>query len=38
VLRLADELFETSDITIYNPLPGGESTKGSLAEHAGSVA
>ena len=38
VLRLADELFETSDITTYNPLPGGESKKGSLAAHAASVA
>ena len=38
VLRRADELFETSDITVYNPLPGGEPTKGSLAEHASSAA
>lgn len=38
VLQRADELFESSDITVYNPVPGGESTKGSLAEHAGSAA
>lgn len=38
VLQRVDELFETSDITVYDPLPGGEATKGSLAEHAGSAA
>ena len=35
LLRRVDELFQSSDITVYNPLPGGESEKGSLAEHAG---
>ncbi len=38
VLQRVDELFQTSDITVYSPLPGGESKKGSLAEHAGSAA
>jgi quinol monooxygenase YgiN len=38
VLQRADELFQTSDITVYSPLPGGQSQKGSLAEHAGSAA
>ncbi len=37
-LQRVDELFQTSDITVYTPLPGGESKKGSLAEHAGSAA
>jgi quinol monooxygenase YgiN len=34
-LKRVDEFFQVSDITVYNPLPGGESRKGSLAEHAG---
>ena len=38
LLQGVDELFQTSDITVFNPLPGGESKKGSLAEHAGSAA
>lgn len=38
VLQRVEELFQTSDITVYNPLPGGEPKKGSLAEHAGSAA
>ena len=38
VLQRVDELFQTSDITMYSALPGGESEKGSLAEHAGSAA
>jgi quinol monooxygenase YgiN len=38
VLERVDELFQASDITVYNPLPGGEVKKGSLAEHAGSAA
>lgn len=38
VLQRVDELFQTSDITVYNPLAGGESRKGSLAEHAGGAA
>ena len=37
-LKRVDELFQVSDITAYNPLPGGESRKGSPAEHAGSAA
>jgi quinol monooxygenase YgiN len=37
VLQRVDELFQSSDITVFNPLPGGEATKGSLAEHAGSA-
>jgi quinol monooxygenase YgiN len=32
-----DELFETSDITVYSPVPGGEPRKGSLAAHAGTA-
>jgi quinol monooxygenase YgiN len=38
VLQRVDELFQTSDITVYNQLPGGEPKKGSLSEHAGSAA
>ena len=38
VLQRVDELFQTSDIRVYNPLAGGESKKGSLAEHAASAA
>jgi quinol monooxygenase YgiN len=37
VLARADDLFDASDITVYGPVPGGESRKGSLAEHAGSA-
>lgn len=37
LLRRVDELFEASDITLYDPLPGGEAKKGSLAEHAASA-
>lgn len=36
VLERAPELFgESGDITVYEPLPGGEERKGSLAAHAG---
>ena len=38
VLTRVDELFQASDITVYNQLPGGVSKQGSLAEHAGSAA
>ncbi|MGN6166680.1 MAG: putative quinol monooxygenase [Solirubrobacteraceae bacterium] len=38
LLRRVDELFQTSDITVYNPLLGGESKKGSLAKRAASAA
>jgi len=38
VLARVDELFEASDITVYEPLPGGQEAKGSLAAHAGSAA
>ena len=36
-LRRADELFESAEIVAYEPLPGGETTKGSLAGHAASA-
>ena len=35
VLAKADDLFADSDITVYEPVPGGEERKGSLAAHAG---
>jgi len=35
VLSRAEDLFGDSDITVYEPLPGGETRKGSLAAHAG---
>jgi quinol monooxygenase YgiN len=35
VLAVADDLFSTADITVYDALPGGERKKGSLAAHAG---
>jgi quinol monooxygenase YgiN len=39
VLARADELFaDGGDIVVYDALPGGEQTKGSLAAHAGSAA
>lgn len=38
VLERADELFQSSDITVYRPLPAGEPRKGSLAAHAAGVA
>ncbi len=32
-----EELFgDSADIVVYEPVPGGEPTKGSLAAHAGS--
>jgi quinol monooxygenase YgiN len=35
VLARAEELFSDSgDIVVYESVPGGQSTKGSLAEHA----
>jgi quinol monooxygenase YgiN len=35
LLRRARALFgESGDIVVYEPVPGGEATKGSLAEHA----
>ena len=34
VLARVEELFAASDITVYEPLPGGVETKGSLAAHA----
>ncbi|GAC1316115.1 MAG: antibiotic biosynthesis monooxygenase [Thermoleophilaceae bacterium] len=38
VLKHGDELFQASDITVYSPLAGGQSKKGSLAVHAAGVA
>jgi quinol monooxygenase YgiN len=36
VLERAEELFgDDADIVVYEPLPGGETKKGSLAAHAG---
>ena len=35
VLALADDLFASADITVYDAVPGGEEKKGSLAAHAG---
>jgi len=35
VLAVADDLFSSADITVYDALPGGEDKKGSLAAHAG---
>ncbi len=36
VLERAEELFgDSADIVVYEPLPGGETKKGSLAAHAG---
>ena len=35
VLERVDELFgDSADIVVYEPVPGGEAEKGSLAEHA----
>jgi quinol monooxygenase YgiN len=34
LLARVDELFDASDITVYDALPGGEPAKGSLAGHA----
>jgi hypothetical protein len=35
-LTRAEELFgDSADIVAYEPLPGGEAKKGSLAAHAG---
>ncbi len=36
VLARADELFAVGDIVVYDAVPGGETKKGSLAEHAAS--
>ncbi len=33
-LERAEELFDASDITVYDAVPGGERTKGSLEDHA----
>jgi len=38
VLERVDELFQASEITVYDPLPLGEPKKGSLAAHAASAA
>jgi quinol monooxygenase YgiN len=38
VLAKADDLFASSDITVFDAVPGGEQAKGSLAAHAGSGA
>lgn len=38
VLERVDELFQASEITVYDPLPRGEPKKGSLVAHAGSAA
>jgi quinol monooxygenase YgiN len=39
VLERAAELFgESGSITVYDAVPGGETVKGSLADHAGSTA
>ena len=36
VLDRAQDLFgDSGEITVYEPLPGGEARKGSIAEHAG---
>jgi quinol monooxygenase YgiN len=35
LLAKVDDLFASSDITIYDAVPGGEQRKGSLAAHAG---
>ena len=36
VLERVEELFgDSADIVVYEPLPGGETKKGSLAAHAG---
>jgi quinol monooxygenase YgiN len=35
VLAKADDLFASTDITVYDALPGGEERKGSLAAHGG---
>jgi quinol monooxygenase YgiN len=36
VLARADDLFgDSAEIVVYEPLPGGEPRKGSLAAHAG---
>jgi quinol monooxygenase YgiN len=36
VLARADDLFvDSGEIVVYEPLPGGETRKGSLAAHAG---
>jgi quinol monooxygenase YgiN len=37
ILERAEELFgDSGDIVVYEALPGGETVKGSLADHAGS--
>jgi len=37
LLARADDLFgDSAEIVVYEPLPGGETRKGSLAAHAGS--
>jgi quinol monooxygenase YgiN len=35
VLERVEELFDGGGIVVYEPLPGGETKKGSLAAHAG---
>ena len=36
VLERVEELFgDSADIVVYEPLPGGQTKKGSLAAHAG---
>ena len=36
LLKRAEELWgENGEITVYEPVPAGETRKGSLAEHAG---
>lgn len=36
VLERAEELFgDNADIVVYEPVPGGQAKKGSLAGHAG---
>jgi quinol monooxygenase YgiN len=34
VLARVEELFDSSDIVVYEPLPGGDTKKGSIAAHA----
>ena len=36
LLARADELFgDSADIVVYEPVPGGQESKGSIAAHAG---
>jgi quinol monooxygenase YgiN len=35
VLERVEEIFADGNIVVYEPLPGGETKKGSLAAHAG---